>query len=73
MAKATTSPRKVLRLIRQNTSFSRKLKKVLKLFSKDQAKRGDQENLIPEIDGKAKNIKADKLPKSHWFINKVSG
>jgi len=46
---------------------------VLKLFSKDQAKCGGQGNLIPEIAGNAKNIKADKLPKSHWFINKVSG
>ena len=32
----TASPRKALRLIRQNISFARKLKKVLKLFYKDQ-------------------------------------
>jgi len=35
-AKATTSPRKILRLVRQNISFVRKLKKGLKPFSKDQ-------------------------------------
>ena len=37
------------------------------------AKCRDQGNLIPEVAGKAKKIKGDKLPKSHWFIDKVSG
>jgi len=36
---------------------------VPKLFSKDQARCKDQGNLIPEIAGKAKKVKRDKLPK----------
>ena len=56
-------PRKILRLIRQNIRFTRKLKKGLKPFFKRSAKCRDQENSILEIAGKAKEIKGDKLPK----------
>jgi len=61
-AKAEASPRKIVRLIRQNISFARKLKRAETLLQ-GSAKCRDKGNSIPEIAGKVIEIKGDKLPK----------